>query len=153
MKIRKMIVNEMFRNILTAGTFAFAMIIGFTACSDELDNDSTGNSDEIPAGADTRLLEAYGLMFSDFENANDVKILNPDTTEIAVSKKLADKLGIKSFVGHPMGIWQGIDQLPYARKTTEERLVGDTYILKVETATVAGSRWTSKNALTPISGS
>lgn len=135
-----MMVNEMFRNILTAGTFAFAiaMIIGFTACSDELSNDSTERkSDEIPAGADTRLLEAYGLMYTDFENANDVKILNADTTEIAVSKKLADKLGIKSFVGHPMGIWQGVDQLPYARKATEERLVGDIYILKVKTATVA----------------
>lgn len=137
MKTKKILVNEMFRNILTAGTFAFAMILGFTACSDELANDTENKSDEVPAGADTRLLEAYGLMYNDFENANDVKILNADTTEIAVSKQLADKLGIKSFVGHPMGIWQGVDQLPYARKATEERLVGDTYILKVQTATVA----------------
>jgi hypothetical protein len=138
MKTKKILVNSMFKNILTAGTVAFAMIFGFTACSDELANESSERqSDEIPAGADTRLLEAYGLMYNDFESDNDVQILNEDTTEIAVSKQLADKLGITSFVGHPMGIWQAVDQLPYARKAIEERLVGDTYILKVQTATVA----------------
>ena len=36
-----------------------------------------------------------------------------------------------------MGIWQAVDQLPYARKTTEERLVGDRYILKVQNTTIA----------------
>lgn len=129
----------MFRNILTVGTVAFAMIFAFIACSDELANESSESNklDEIPAGADTRLLEAYGLMYNDFESDNDVQILNADTTEIAVSKQLADKLGITSFVVHPMGIWQAVDQLPYARKAIEERLVGDTYILKVQTATVA----------------
>ena len=138
MKTTKYLVSTMFRNIFTAGAVAFAMIIGFTACSDDLvDDSSESKGDEIPVGADTRLLEAYGLMYNDFENADDVQILNADTTEIAVSKQLADKLGITSFVGHPMGIWQGIDQLPYARKATEERLVGDYYILKVQTATVA----------------
>ena len=138
MKTKKILVNSMFKNILTAGTVAFAMIFGFTACSDELANESSERqSDEIPAGADTRLLEAYGLMYNDFESDNDVQILNADTTEIAVSKQLADKLGITSFVGHPMGIWQAVDQLPYARKAIDERLVGDTYILKVQTATVA----------------
>lgn len=138
MKTKNFLVNPMFKSILTAGTFVFAMIFGFTACSDDLADDaSERQSDEIPAGADTRLLEAYGLMYNDFESTNDVQILNADTTEIAVSKKLADKLGITSFVGHPMGIWQAVDQLPYARKATAERLVGDTYILKVQTATVA----------------
>ena len=138
MKTTKYLVSTMFRNIITAGAVAFAMIIGFTACSDDLvDDSSESKGDEIPVGADTRLLEAYGLMYNDFENADDVQILNADTTEIAVSKQLADKLGITSFVGHPMGIWQGIDQLPYARKATKERLVGDYYILKVQTATVA----------------
>lgn len=138
MKTKNFLVNPMFKSILTAGTFVFAMIFGFTACSDDLADDaSERQSDEIPAGVDTRLLEAYGLMYNDFESTNDVQILNADTTEIAVSKKLADKLGITSFVGHPMGIWQAVDQLPYARKATAERLVGDTYILKVQTATVA----------------
>ena len=109
-----------------------------TACSDELNNEAAVNkNDKVPAGADTRLLEAYGLMYTDFVTENDVEILNADTTEIGVSKALADKLGITSFVGHPMGIWQAIDELPYARKATEEKLLGDRYIIKVEKATVA----------------
>ena len=138
MKTKKILVNTMFKNILTAGAFAFMMAIGFTACSDELANDNSGpKANEASAGPDTRLLEAYGLMYTDFIDENDVQILNADTTEIAVSKQLAQKLGITSFVGHPMGIWQAIDQLPYARKAIEERLVGNTYILKVQTATVA----------------
>lgn len=138
MKPKKILVNTMFKNILTAGAFAFMMAIGFTACSDELANDdSEPTANEASAGPDTRLLEAYGLMYTDFIDENDVQILNADTTEIAVSKQLAQKLGITSFVGHPMGIWQAIDQLPYARKAIEERLVGNTYILKVQTATVA----------------
>lgn len=138
MKAKKILVNTMFKNILTAGALAFVMASVFTACSDELANDnSEPEAGEVPAGADTRLLEAYGLMYTDFDNEDDVQILNADTTEIAVSKQLAQKLGITSFVGHPMGIWQAVDQLPYARKATEERLVGNTYILKVQTATVA----------------
>lgn len=138
MKAKKILVNTMFKNILTAGALAFVMAFVFTACSDELANDnSEPEAGEVPAGADTRLLEAYGLMYTDFDNEDDVQILNADTTEIAVSKQLAQKLGITSFVGHPMGIWQAVDQLPYARKATEERLVGNTYILKVQTATVA----------------
>ena len=40
-------------------------------------------------------------------------------------------------VYHKMGIWQAVDQLPYARKATEERLVGDRYILKVQNTTIA----------------
>lgn len=138
MKAKKILVNTMFKNILTAGALAFVMAFVFTACGDELANDnSEPEAGEVPAGADTRLLEAYGLMYTDFDNEDDVQILNADTTEIAVSKQLAQKLGITSFVGHPMGIWQAVDQLPYARKATEERLVGNTYILKVQTATVA----------------
>ena len=59
----------------------------------------------MPAAANegTSALEAYGLTFETFENENDVQILNADTTEISVSKAYADKLGITSFVNHPMG--------------------------------------------------
>ena len=129
-------VKTMLINILTAGVFVFGMAM--TACSDDIASEgSFPAEDKAPAGADTRLLEAYGLMYTDFVSEGDVQILNADTTEIAVSKQLADKLGITSFVGHPLGIWQAIDELPYARKATEERLTGDRYILKVQTATVA----------------
>ena len=130
-------VKTLFKNIFTAGIFTFAIGFTMTACSDDSEMASPSDKDKAPAEADTRVLEAYGLMYTDFDKESDVEILNADTTEIAVSKKLADKLGITSFVGHPMGIWQGIDQLPYARKATEEKLMGDKYILKVQTATVA----------------
>ena len=121
MKTKKILVNSMFKNILTAGTVAFAMIFGFTACSDELANESSERqSDEIPAGADTRLLEAYGLMYNDFESDNDVQILNADTTIISVNKAYADKMGITNFVNHPMGIWQNFEELAYLRRATAQ---------------------------------
>ena len=135
---KSLMVKSMFMNILTAGVFAFAFGMVMTACSDDNMNEGAAPADDkAPTGADTALLEAYGLMYTDFDTEGDVLILDADTTEIAVSKQLADKLGITSFVGHPMGIWQAIDQLPYARKATEEKLMGDKYILKVEAATVA----------------
>ena len=132
MKTKNSLVKTMFMNILTAGVFTFA----FTACSDELESNASTDNAPTEAG-DYSLFEPYGLTYQNFENENDVRILNADTTEIAISKKLADKMGITSFVNHPLGIWQGIDQLPYARKAIEEKLVGDMYILKVAPATVA----------------
>ena len=54
-----------------------------------------------------------------------------------MSKALAEKMGIKTFVGHPMGIWDAQNHLPYARKATAEKLVGDRYILSVVPATLA----------------
>ena len=130
--------NSIFpQNMLKAIAFLFAatFAVAFTACSDDLlpDNDQT------VAGPDGsgHLLEPYGLTYQVFITPDDVVILNADTTKISVSKVLADKLGIKSFVNHPLGIWHQIDQLPYARKATAEELVGDRYILTVERATVA----------------
>lgn len=115
--------------------FATSIAVTFTACSDDLmaDNSQPVTNPE----PDETLFEAYGLTYQFFETPSDVIILNADTTEISVSKNLADKLGITSFVNHPLGIWHQIDQLPYARKATAERLVGDRYILTVQAATVA----------------
>ncbi|MCR4582534.1 MAG: hypothetical protein K5764_03145 [Prevotella sp.] len=113
----------------------FAASFTFTACSDDLQADDA--STKAPENADTALLEPYGLTFENFITDNDVQILNADTTEIAVSKALAEKLGITTFVNHPMGIWHKPSQLPYTRKATAEKLVGDRYILTVKPATVA----------------
>lgn len=66
-----------------------------------------------------------------------MQILNSDTTQISVSKQLADKLGIKSFVGHPLGIWQRMEDPAYMRKATREKLIGDRYILDVTECAVA----------------
>ena len=115
--------------------FAATFAVSFTACTDDLmvSNDLPVDNVE-PQG---ELYEAYGLTYQDFNSPSDVVILNADTTEISVSKDLADKLGIATFVNHPLGIWHQIEQLPYARKATAEKLVGDRYILTVEPATLA----------------
>lgn len=108
----------------------------FTSCQDDyLDNDKSAQP--APEGAQKALLEAYGLTYENFVTPNDVQILNADTTEISVNKALAEKLGITSFVNHPLGIWDAKSHLPYARKATAERLLGDRYILTVKPATVA----------------
>lgn len=131
MTTKKNLVKQMFMNILTAGIFTF----GFTACTDDaLDGEAAHN---ISAGADTALLEAYGLSYETFLTADDVIILDADTTQLSVSKAYADQQGITSFVNHPMGIWHSKRQLPYIRKVTAEKLVGDRYILDVVPATLA----------------
>ncbi len=114
----------------------FAATLSFVSCSDESMEDNS-TSQAVPEGADTALLEAYGLTFQNFISDDDVQILDADTTEISVSKALAEKLGIETFVGHPLGIWHSESQLPYSRKATAEKLVGDRYILTVQPATVA----------------
>ena len=133
MKKNSILVKKVLMSIATAAVFSF----GFTACSedDAMVNDRP-SQDPAQVG-DYSKFEPYGLTYHNFESEGDVEILNADTTEIAVSKKLADKLGITSFVNHPLGIWQGIDQLPYARKAMGERLEGDKYILSVVPATLA----------------
>lgn len=125
------------KNFTKAIAFMFVatFVVSFTACSDDL----MVNDNQPADNAQTRgeLLEAYGLTYQDFNSSSDVVILNADTTEISVSKDLADKLGIHTFVNHPLGIWHQINQLPYARKAIAEKLVGDRYILTVEPATLA----------------
>ena len=130
MKKNSFMVKTMLMSIATAVSFAF------TACSDDvLENQSNDNA---PAQTGSqKACEAYGLCYYDFVNENDVQILNNDSTEISVSKKLADKLGIATFVNHPLGIWQAEGRLPFGRKAVDEKLVGETYILKVVPATVA----------------
>ena len=132
MTTKKNLVKSMFMNILTAGIFSFGF--AFTACSadDDLSNEySADNSQEITAVDDEGLKRPVGLVYKDFITSNDVQILNADTTEIAVSKALADKLKIKDFVSRPMGIWQSLDERAYLRRATAQKLVGDKYILTV----------------------
>jgi len=119
-------------SIVTAATFTF----GLTACSDDTLDDSAAGT-QIPEGAKTELLEAYGLTFQNFINADDVMILNADTTQLSISKAYAEKMGITSFVNHPMGIWQKMECVPYIRKATGQELVGDRYIVDVVPATMA----------------
>ena len=135
MTTKKNLVKPMLMSILTAGIFGFAFV--FTACSDDEfvnANNMEEGSDKIGNYAD---YEPYGLTYHNFDSADDVQILNADTTEIAVKKSLADKLGITNFVNHPLGIWDDPGHLAFGRKGLEQELVGDTYIIKVSEVTAA----------------
>lgn len=103
--------------------------IGLCACN--------ANDDNPARQEDYAKYEPYGLTYHNFDSPDDVRILNADTTEIAVKKSLADKLGITTFVNHPMGIWDAPSHLSYGRKAVDERLDGDYYVLKVTKVTVA----------------
>ena len=105
----------------------------FTACSD--DNDK-GDPNVIKAGENDPLGEPIGLVYTDFLTENDV-IHNADTTELTISKALADKKGITNFVNHPMGIWDDKEHAAYLRRATEQRLVDDHYVLKVVRSSIA----------------
>ena len=132
MKKNSIMVKKVLMSIATAVAFTF----GLTACSDDnvVDNES---KDQAANGAKAELLEAYGLTYQNFINADDVVILDADTTKLSVSKAYAEKMGITSFVNHPMGIWQKVECLPYIRKATAQQIVGDRYILDVVPATMA----------------
>ena len=134
MKTKKNLSKSMFMSIITTVVFCF----GFAACSnDNLDNPSEGMDAAAEHAKEEANYQPYGLTYHNFDTAGDVQILDPDTTEIAVKKSLADKLGIITFVNHPLGIWDSPSHLAYGRKAIEEKLIGDTYILKVKEATVA----------------
>ena len=132
MKKNSILVKLVLMSTLTVGT-----MFGFTACSDDSDlmNDSANAALEKDYNGPA--LAPLGLSFQDFITPNDVQILNADTTQISVSKALAEKLGIKSFDGHPMGIWQNMEDDSYMRKAVREQLVGDRYILNVVPASLA----------------
>ena len=123
-------------SIVTAGIFSFSFAL--TSCSDDVNDLSTpGGEFETSTPGDYSQYEPYGLTYHNFDGEDDVQIMNADTTEIAVKKSLADKLGITNFENHPIGIWDSPSHLAYGRKALEQQLVGDTYILKVGKVTTA----------------
>lgn len=105
----------------------------FTSCSS--DDDDKNDPNVIIAGENDPLGAPIGLVYTDFITPNDV-IHNADTTELSISKALADKKGITNFVNHPMGIWDDQQHRAYLRRATEQRLVGDHYVLKVVQSTI-----------------
>ncbi len=125
------------KNLVNSILFGIIATVSFTACSEDAANDNTTNKPAAPESTQEAITKAYGLTFHNFITKSDVTILNADTTEISVSKALAEKLGITTFVNHPMGIWDSQNHLPYSRKATAEKLVGDRYILTVVPATLA----------------
>ena len=128
MTTKKNLVKSMLMSILTAGIIGFV----FTSCSDdELIDNSSASLEAEGSSSNGVILSPIALNYFDYINSNDVEILNADTTKISVSKALADKLGITSFVDHPTGIHQDRDLRPFHRRAVKEQLVGDRYILEV----------------------
>ena len=134
MKKNSIMVKQVLMSIVTAGIITFPF--GFASCSDDaLDN---GMVEPISAQqGDYSNYEPYGLTYHNFDSEDDVQILNADTTEIAVKKSLADKLGITNFENHPIGIWDSPSHMAYGRKGLKQELVGDIYIIKVGKVTTA----------------
>ena len=93
--------------------FVTTVFIGFGFCSCTANEDNPATPEQQQH--DYSKVEAYGLTYHNFDGTDDVKILDADTTEIAVKKSLADKLGIKSFVNHPIGIWDAPSHLAYGQ--------------------------------------
>ena len=139
-----------FKTIAAMLLLSISSTFTFTSCKDDVieDNKKTNAVLTRGAGDGQGYKKAYGLCFQNFVTPSDVRILNADTTEISVSKALAEKLGIQTFTGHAMGIWDDISHLPYARKATSEKLVGDRYILTVVPATFAELVGNTKVSLT-----
>lgn len=130
------LVQQVLMSTLTVGLFA----VSFTACSDNeelLPESSVADNSQEMAAQNGNSVQPIGLIYNDFITPNDVQIMNADTTQIAISKALADKKGITSFVGRPMGIKQSLEEIPYLRRAIKEELVGDRYILTVVPAGVA----------------
>ena len=106
-----------------------------TACAD--DDDPKKDPEPVNPGEESVTLgEPIGLVYTDFLTENDVTH-NADTTELTISKALADKKGITDFVNRPMGIWDKKEHRAYLRRATEQQLVGDHYVLKVVRSSVA----------------
>lgn len=125
--------SVMVKQVLMSTATAVFFACGLTSCSDDIDLASEGSAPDgcAVASSGDKLEKPIGLVYSDFISSNDVQILNADTTLISVSKAYADKIGVTSFVNHPMGIWQDFKELAYLRRATSQRLDGDKYILNV----------------------
>ena len=72
----------------------------FTACSSD-DDAPEKEPDKPDTGEGIKLGEPIGLVYTDFLTETDV-IHNADTTELRISKALADKKGITDFVNRPL---------------------------------------------------
>ena len=135
MATKKNLVKSMLMSVATTGIFSFSFV--FTSCNDDDILESGVTPPDMEQEYNGPLQEPYGLSFYDFVASDDVTILNADTTQISISKALADKMGIQSFLGHPMGIWDHPEHRAYLRRATKEKLEGDRYILQVIPSSIA----------------
>ena len=119
--------SVMVKSVLMSMITAVAFVFGFASCSDEDPMANESMNPEMEQAYDGPALKSLGLNYQDFVAEGDVTILDADTTQISVSKAFADKLGIKSFAGHPMGIWESMDNDSYMCKATIDNLSSTLY--------------------------
>ena len=70
-------------------------------CSSDDDSSTSGQGEQEMTDS-----TAIALTYHHFIASDDVIILDADTTQISISKLLADKLGITHFSGRPMRVYQ-----------------------------------------------
>lgn len=97
MKKNSVLVKSMLMSIIT-----IVAAVSFSACSDDAGLTNESSEAEV---LNSEPKEPVGFIFNDFLTPEDIQILNADTTQISISKELADKKGIDNFVNRPMGIW------------------------------------------------
>lgn len=81
--------------------------------------------------------EAFAMVYEDFITPDDVVINNADTTSITVSKKYAEKIGVKDFEGRVVSIWRSIGTAPFIRIIKDAEVKGDKVVLTTERGTAA----------------
>ena len=112
-----MTTKKNFANLMLMSIVAITTI-SLTSCKDDSIDDNKKVDEVVTAKEGEMLLEPIGLVYNDFITPYDVTILNADTTEVSVSKALADKMGITNFVNHPMGIWDDKNHDSYLCRPT-----------------------------------
>ena len=110
----------------TAPMLVFSVLL-VMGCSSDDDSFMGGQGEQEMTDS-----TVIALTYHHFIASDDVIILDADTTQISVSKLLADKLDITHFSGRPMAIWQKVNCLPYSRRATSESLKDGRYILTVD---------------------
>ena len=128
MKKNSILVKSVLMSIITAVT------VSFTACTDDADLMNESSEAQV---LNSEPKEPVGFIYNDFLTPEDIQILNADTTQISISKELADKKGIDNFVNRPMGIWLNLREASFLRRGTKQTLAGDRYIIDVVKAELA----------------
>ena len=110
--------------------------VSLTACSGSDSDDSLKPAPPAPTPTPEPTEDddnsIISLTFHNFATPNDVTILNSDTTQISVSKALAEKMGIKKFDNRRLAVWQKVSRLPFYRGIVSAQQSGDRYILNVK---------------------
>lgn len=109
------------KNIIKTLLFAFVTAGLLISCNKEPNHkeDEFIPFDENP----------FAVTWEDFITDEDVKILTLDTTRIAMSKKLVDKLGVTELNNRTICFWNSLSTAPFIRNVHKATLEGDNYIL------------------------